>query len=112
VFKLGGAAELPPLADAAPVPNPPPLRASEESVQRGARVYAQTCAQCHGQLAVGGVKDLRYMAPETHAAFDEIVLEGTLEERGMAGFASLLTEQDVEDVHAYLIARANEDWGR
>src|SRR5690606_13991159 len=78
VFKLGGTAELPPLEDAPPPPNPPPLRASEESVQRGARIYAQTCAQCHGQLAIGGVKDLRFMSPETHASFREIVLEGTL----------------------------------
>jgi len=112
VFKLGGTAELPPLEDAPPAPNPPPLRASEDSVQRGARVYAQTCAQCHGQLAIGGVKDLRFMSPETHAAFRDIVLEGTLVERGMGSFAGLLSEQDVADVHAYLIARANEDWGQ
>ncbi|MBN1241055.1 MAG: PQQ-dependent dehydrogenase, methanol/ethanol family [Gammaproteobacteria bacterium] len=112
VFKLGGAAELPPLPEAPPVPEPPPLRAGEDSVQRGAQIYAQTCAQCHGPLAVGGVKDLRHMSREAHAAFNEIVLDGTLEERGMAGFANLLSEQDVEDVHAYVIARANEDWGR
>jgi quinohemoprotein ethanol dehydrogenase len=114
VFKLGATAELPPLAeaDALPVPNPPPLRASEAAVQRGAQVYAQTCAQCHGQLAVGGVKDLRFMSAETHAAFDRIVLEGMLADRGMGSFASLLTEQQVTDVHAYLIARANEDWGQ
>jgi quinohemoprotein ethanol dehydrogenase len=112
VFKLGGTAELPPLPEAPPVPDPPPLRASEDSVQRGAQIYAQTCEQCHGPLAIGGVKDLRHMSPEAHAAFREIVLEGTLEELGMASFASLLSERDVDDVHAYLIARANEDWGR
>jgi quinohemoprotein ethanol dehydrogenase len=112
VFKLDGAVQLPPLADAPPVPDPPPLRASEAAVQRGAQIYAQTCAQCHGQLAVGGVKDLRHMTPETHAAFDEIVLGGTLADQGMASFANLLSQADVEAVHAYLIARANEDWGR
>lgn len=52
------------------------------------------------------------MTPETHAAFNEIVLEGTLEEQGMASFADLLTTADADAVHAYLIARANEDWGR
>ncbi|MGB7217025.1 MAG: cytochrome c, partial [Gammaproteobacteria bacterium] len=86
--------------------------ASEDSVQRGARIYAQTCAQCHGELAIGGVKDLRYMSAETHAAFRDIVLGGAAVDRGMASFADILTPQDVEDVHAYLIARANEDWGR
>ncbi|MCP5145217.1 MAG: PQQ-dependent dehydrogenase, methanol/ethanol family [Gammaproteobacteria bacterium] len=112
VFKLGGDAKLPPLKPAAPIPNPPPLRASEEQVELGARVYAQTCAQCHGQLAVGGVKDLRHMDAQTHAAFNAIVLEGKLQEKGMASFASLITAADAEAVHAYLIARANEDWGQ
>jgi len=112
VFKLDGTEQLPPLADAPPVPNPPPLRASEETVQRGAQIYAQTCAECHGQLAMGGVKDLRYMSRETHDTFNDIVLNGTLEEQGMAGFADLMSEQDTGAVHAYLIARANEDWGQ
>ncbi|MDR2214639.1 MAG: PQQ-dependent dehydrogenase, methanol/ethanol family [Nevskiaceae bacterium] len=112
VFKLGGAATLPELAPAPPIPNPPPLRASEETVQRGAVVFANTCAQCHGVLAVGGVKDLRQMSPEAHAQFNDIVLKGTRQEKGMASFASLINEEDAEAVHAYVIARANEDWGR
>jgi quinohemoprotein ethanol dehydrogenase len=111
VFKLGGKAQLPPLPPPTPVPNPPPLRASEDEVQRGAVLFAQTCAQCHGQLAVGGVKDLRFMTQETHAQFNDIVLKGTRVDKGMASFASLLKPEDVEAIHAYVIARANEDWG-
>ena len=95
-----------------PTPDPPPLQADEATVAHGAQVFAETCAQCHGQLAVGGVKDLRFMTAETHAAFNEIVLGGTLVDNGMASFADILTPADVEAVHAYLIARANEDWGR
>ena len=64
------------------------------------------------KLAIGGVKDLRYLPAESHAAFDRIVLEGTLVEQGMAGFADILSAEDVAAVHAYVIARANEDWGR
>jgi quinohemoprotein ethanol dehydrogenase len=30
----------------------------------------------------------------------------------MAGFSDLLTVEDAEAIHAYVIARANEDWGR
>jgi quinohemoprotein ethanol dehydrogenase len=30
----------------------------------------------------------------------------------MASFADLLDKDEVEAIHAYLIARANEDWGR
>src|SRR5690606_39078982 len=112
VFKLGGTAQLPPLAASEPVQPPPPLRASEAQVQRGAQLYAQTCAVCHGQRAIGGVKDLRHMTPETHGLFDRIVLEGLYLERGMASFADLLDKDDADAIHAYLIARANEDWGR
>ncbi|MBX5461427.1 MAG: PQQ-dependent dehydrogenase, methanol/ethanol family [Steroidobacteraceae bacterium] len=111
VFKLGGTAQLPPLPDAPPIPDPPPLRASEAEIRKGAELYANTCAQCHGQLAVGGVKDLRFMTPETHAAFNDIVLKGTRKDKGMASFANLLSEADVNAIHGYLISRAHEDWG-
>ena len=112
VFKLGGKRRLPPLLPAAPLPDPPPLRASEETVQRGAVVFANTCAQCHGQLAVGGVKDLRFMTRETHASFNDIVLKGLRVQKGMASFAGLLTSEETDAVHAYVISRAQEDWGR
>jgi quinohemoprotein ethanol dehydrogenase len=111
VFKLGGNLQLPPLTAAAPIPDPPPLRATEDVVRRGAELYGATCAQCHGQLAIGGVKDLRQMTRDTHAAFNDIVLKGTRADKGMAGFASLLKPEDVEALHAYVISRANEDWG-
>lgn len=111
VFKVGGTQQLPPLAPAPPIPDPPPLRATEETVQKGAALYARTCAQCHGPLAVGGVKDLRQMSPEAHAQFNDIVLKGLRVQKGMASFANLLSVGDVEAVHAYLIARAREDWG-
>ena len=91
VFRLGGNKQLPPLPPAVPVPDPPPLRASEETVRKGGEVFARTCAQCHGQLAVGGVKDLRQMTPETHAQFNDIVLKGVRVQKGMASFANLLS---------------------
>ena len=74
-------------------------------------MFGSTCARCHGQLAVGGVKDLRFMTRETHAAFNDIVLKGLRADKGMASFADLLSPADVEAIHAYVIARANEDWG-
>jgi quinohemoprotein ethanol dehydrogenase len=39
------------------------------------------------------------------------VLKGTRVQKGMASFANLLSVEDTEAVHAYVIARANEDWG-
>ena len=112
VFKLGGTLQLPPLAKQEAIPNPPPLRATEAQIQRGAQLFADTCAQCHGRLAIGGVKDLRHMTMETHGKFNDIVLGGIYMDKGMASFADLLKPEDAEAIHNYLIARANEDWGR
>ena len=112
VFKLGGKAALPPLPPAAPVPDPPPLRASESQIQRGAQLYADTCARCHGAQAIGGVKDLRAMSAQTHREFNDIVLKGVRAKQGMASFADLLDVEGAEAIHSYVIARAHEDWGR
>jgi quinohemoprotein ethanol dehydrogenase len=59
---------------------------------------------------VGGVKDLRFMGPEAHAQFNAIVIDGTRKDKGMVGFADILSPEDSDAIHAYLIARANEDW--
>ena len=92
------------------MPRPPALRASEAQVIEGRALYAQTCNRCHGDDAVGGVKDLRWMTAETHAAFNDILLRGTRADKGMASFADVLTPSQVEAIHAYLIARGNEDY--
>jgi quinohemoprotein ethanol dehydrogenase len=112
VFKLGASGvTLPPMPPPSALPRPPFLRASEAQVSEGRALYAQTgCNRCHGDNAVGGVKDLRFMTPERHAQFNDIVLEGTLAERGMASFADLLTPAQAEAIHQYLIARGNEDY--
>jgi quinohemoprotein ethanol dehydrogenase len=114
VFKLGGTARLPPLPAASlQVPEllpPPPLTGTAAQVARGEALYAANCALCHGAAARGGVKDLRHMMPATHADFMAIVLEGKLAANGMAGFADLLSREEAEAVHHYLIARAHADW--
>lgn len=113
VFRLGGNVALPPLpAQAAAPSEPPPLRASEENVQRGAQLFAQTCSVCHGANAIGGVADLRHMDAETHGKFNQIVLEGLYLDKGMGRFDDLLDQEQADAIHNYLIARANEDWGR
>jgi quinohemoprotein ethanol dehydrogenase len=111
VFRLGGTGQLPPLAAQEPLANPPPVRGTEAQIAAGAQLFAQTCAVCHGQNAVGGVKDLRHMTADTHGKFNAIVLDGLYLEKGMASFADILTPEQVEQIHHYLIARANEDWG-
>jgi quinohemoprotein ethanol dehydrogenase len=111
VFKLDGKAQLPPMKAGEKIPEPPRLTATEDVVQKGGQLFGQTCAQCHGQQAIGGVKDLRHMTKETHAEFLDIVLGGKKKALGMASFADILSKDEAEAIHSYLIARANEDWG-
>jgi quinohemoprotein ethanol dehydrogenase len=112
VFKVGGKATLPPLKPQEKAPEPPPLRASETQVRQGAELFARTCQICHGERAIGGVKDLRRMTRETHTQFNDIVLGGARKDKGMASFADVLSPADADAIHAYVTARANEDWGR
>lgn len=113
VYKLGGTGSHPTnpieleMAEA-----PPATVASRESIDRGEVVYGEYCARCHG-LAVGKggvVSDLRYLDAATHEIFDEIVLGGVFSGVGMVSFADLLSENDVADVHNYLIAAAHQTW--
>jgi quinohemoprotein ethanol dehydrogenase len=50
--------------------------------------------------------DLRYLSPETHADFPDIVLYGARAHQGMPPFAGALTADDVDAIHAYLIDKA------
>ena len=111
VFKLGATGvTLPPPPPPSDLPAPPPLRATESQIISGRAIYAETCQRCHGENAIGGVKDLRFLTPQQHARFDDVLLKGILQDRGMASFADVLTPDDVAAVHAYLIARGNEDY--
>ncbi|MEL1249105.1 PQQ-dependent dehydrogenase, methanol/ethanol family [Aurantiacibacter gilvus] len=111
VFRLDATGvTLPPPPEPVALPRPPFLMAPEAQVSRGRELYGENCARCHGPDAVGGVADLRWMTAETRAAFADIVLRGTLADRGMIGFGDQLSEEDAQAIHAFLIARANEDY--
>jgi len=102
--------KLPPAPPVASIPEPPSDPQPVEQVQVGAVLYSEQCAVCHGQNAVGGVKDLRYLSPDTHAQFLDIVLGGKLEDKGMESFRDRLSPEQAQSIHAYLIQRAQEDW--
>ena len=101
---------LPPTPAPGSIPDPPDTVPKQADVDAGAVVYAQQCAICHGQNANGGVKDLRHMTPERHAEFLDIVLNGKLKAGGMESFKDKVTQEQAEQIHAYVIARAQEDW--
>ena len=111
-FKLGGKASMPRIAEKnAAIPEQPTVEATAAGIDNGSRKYMSYCMVCHGALVVSGgvVPDLRMLSAENHAIFKEIVYDGVIHGAGMPRMGDLLTEQDVRDIHAYIITRANED---
>jgi quinohemoprotein ethanol dehydrogenase len=105
-FKLGGAAvPAPPAIVVPPFEAPPAQTASEAGIGRGEIKFIEECSRCHtfGQSVT---PDLRRLNAGLHAAFKDIVLRGTVAPTGMERFDDLLTEQDVDDIHAYVISEA------
>jgi quinohemoprotein ethanol dehydrogenase len=107
-FKLGGGATpLPPARTAQSVPEPPVVDWYRDSAAaRGAGLYGQRCARCHGgrgEARLSAYPDLHRMPAEVHATFDSIVLGGSLKAGGMASFSDVLTPADVRALHAYFI---------
>ena len=105
-FKLGGAAVPTPSAIVVPPFEVPPAQtASDASVARGEIKFIEECSRCHtfGQSVT---PDLRRLNAGLHAAFKDIVLRGAVAPTGMERFDDLLSEQDVDDIHAYVISEA------
>jgi quinohemoprotein ethanol dehydrogenase len=105
-FKLGGpAVPTPPPYSEAKIQKPPQQTASNESIHAGETKFVQECSRCH-VLGHSVTPDLRNLSPGLHAAFKDIVLRGAVAPTGMESFSDLLTEKDVDDIHAYLIDQA------
>ena len=111
VFKLDAkGVTLPPMPPADDEPVQPTDRVAADVAKRGATLYGENCNKCHGDNAIGGVKDLRKMSAKTRATFMDILLKGTREDKGMPSFAGQLTEAQGKDIYGYLAVRAQEDW--
>jgi quinohemoprotein ethanol dehydrogenase len=104
-FKLsGGAVPIPALVkrDAVVLP-PPAVPTSPEMIARGEELFETArCTWCHVD-GPGLVPDLFSLTPEKHARFKSVVYDGALKSRGMASFSDMLTEADVDAVHAYIV---------
>jgi quinohemoprotein ethanol dehydrogenase len=112
VFKLGGAATLPPNQPYTPPPlNPPPSTASADVIKQGGEKYSQYCSVCHGQDGVqqrGTFPNLMVSGLlHSQQGFDQVVLQGQRLEKGMGNFSKDLKPEDSAAVREFLIARAN-----
>ena len=112
VFKLGGNQTLPiPNVRDKTIPEQKLANISVKQIQNGESNYNDYCAVCHGFIvkSAGGIPDLRKMSVGTHDTFNQIVLEGLLASNGMASFADVLSEEEIQNIHHYVKARAHED---
>jgi quinohemoprotein ethanol dehydrogenase len=63
------------------------------------------CAACHGvRGTINAYPDLWNSPPGTHAAFESIVLKGTLSYAGMPSFSDALSSDDVNAIHAFIVS--------
>jgi len=110
VLKLGGGVQLPaPPATAALAWNPPPQFGTAAQVAAGKAMFGRYCMVCHGDSAIGNgfTPDLRVSGTFANAdAWKAVILDGALKDRGMVGFARVLTPQDAEALRAYVIDRS------
>ena len=107
VFKLdGGEVRKPePLGPLEVAPAAPPQApgVTPATIARGQALFMGTCILCHANQPRAALPDLRRMSPETHAAFDDIVMDGLFLPAGMPRWDDLLSKDDTKAIHAYLI---------
>ncbi|WP_231639079.1 PQQ-dependent dehydrogenase, methanol/ethanol family [Sphingomonas profundi] len=109
IFRLGGAAKLPPApAVSLPPLDPPAATQPGAQVASGEHDYFAYCSRCHGVNAISGgvVPDLRHSGLLGNDGWYEVLLKGALTENGMASFAPVLSRDRVTAIRAYVIAQA------
>ena len=106
-FRLdGGPVPPPPPRIEAPFERPPVQQASEKTIRRGELKFIEECSRCH-DLGPSSTPDLRHLSAAQHTIFKDIVLKGAVAPTGMERFDDILSEKDVEAIHAYVI---DETW--
>lgn len=113
VFKLdGGVVPQPePLPPPGPMPQPPKSTAKPADIAAGGALFAANCGICHANTQPAPVPDLRRAATlQSLQAFQNVVRGGAYQMRGMPAWDDLLTEAEVGQIHAWLVAEANAVW--
>jgi quinohemoprotein ethanol dehydrogenase len=105
-FKLdGGEVPKPPERPPVTFDQPPKQGASQAEIRKGEVLFVQECSRCH-VLGLSSTPDLRRLSAAQHSIFNDIVLRGVVAPTGMEKFDDLLSEQDVNAIHAYVIDEA------
>jgi quinohemoprotein ethanol dehydrogenase len=111
VFKLDGAAVLPPDPRPAGPAQKVSVAGSEQAVREGAALYARYCSRCHARDARSRnvIPDLRRSGalPDEHA-WKAIVIDGALEPAGMISWRRFISPSDAENIRAYVASEARK----
>ena len=111
VFKLGGKTPY----KLEPIQNAPftivDQSFSKEQVALGMAKYESNCGVCHsgGAIGSGVLPDLRrssYLSSKE--AWQQVVIGGSLKDRGMVSFAKYLKPEDAEAIRAFVADRAKK----
>jgi quinohemoprotein ethanol dehydrogenase len=107
-FKLGGTEPPPELIARSGSISVDDSMLDEASVEHGRELYVQHCLRCHGPSAqsTGLFPDLRHSSPGVHKIWQQIVYDGALSGNGMASFSDVLSPDDINAVHSYVISEA------
>jgi quinohemoprotein ethanol dehydrogenase len=111
VFKLDGAAVLPPDPQPAGPAQKVSVAGSEQAVRDGAELYSRYCSRCHARDARSRnvIPDLRRSGALTDEhAWKAIVIDGALEGAGMISWGRFISPSDAEDIRAYVASEARK----
>ena len=83
-----------------------PVRA-QSAVDAGRDVYAEHCAQCHGErlMATGAAPDLKLLRADQQPRFDEIVRNGKGQ---MPAWEGMISDEDIGRIWTYIRSRAEK----
>jgi quinohemoprotein ethanol dehydrogenase len=105
-FRLdGGVTPKPPLAIDPPPEDLPAREGNSATIDRGEVLYNRYCSRCHA-FGRGLLPDLRRISPVTHQLFYQIVLKGIYQGNGMGRWDDVLSTDDAQAIHAYLVDQA------
>jgi quinohemoprotein ethanol dehydrogenase len=113
-FALDGNASMEPRPFGHTEPPVPalPLEASAATIRDGQELYEGLCFGCHGSGTIAGsLPDLRYSSADVHAQFEQIVLGGLREQRGMPRFDDLIDAEEVRAIQQYILSRSHATSG-
>jgi quinohemoprotein ethanol dehydrogenase len=111
VFKLGGGPVPQPdlRPDPFAYPEPPALKTTPAVIALGEAKFTEYCSRCH-VFGPGVTPDLSRLPPEIHGMFNDIVLKGALAQMGMAPLNDVVSKDQVEAIHAYLIDQQRQGY--